>query len=175
MYSIFYLAIFLAFASVVFCIVLLVRVFHILFSGAIYVQTTDERVEKMVKILQATPGQSVVDLGAGDGRLVIALAKTGVKAYGYEIDPFLASLARKNIKKSGLDGNALIYCKNMWLSNLKDYDAVVIYPMVHIMKRLEKKFEKELKPGSKVVSNYFTLPTWKPDRVEDRIYLYIKK
>lgn len=63
----------------------------------------------------------------------------------------------------------------MWTIDLKDFDAVAIYPMEHIMKRLEKKFEKELKPGAKIVSNYFLLPTWKPDSTDGDVRLYVKK
>lgn len=149
--------------------------YPILFWGAVDVPTKQENVEKMIKLLGAQPGQSVVDLGSGEGRLVIALAKKGVKAYGYEINPILVSRSTKKIKESGLEGKAFVYCKNMWSVDLKNFDGVVIYPMKHIMKRFEEKFQAELKPGAKVVSNYFTLPTWKPDMVDGKIYLYIKK
>jgi ribosomal protein L11 methylase PrmA len=145
------------------------------FWGAIYVPTSEEKVEKMVKFLKIKPGQTVVDLGSGDGRLLIALAKAGANAYGYEINPLLVTSARKNIKKAGLGDKAFVYCKSLWRQDLKDFDAVVVYPMAHMMRKLEKKFERELKSGVKIVSNYFTLPTWKPDKVEDNVYLYIKK
>lgn len=144
------------------------------FWGAIYVPTSDERVGKMIKLLEIKPGQTAVDLGAGDGRMVIALASKGVKAYGCEINPFLVSRARKNIKKAGLEGKAFIYCKNMWQEDLKNFDAVVVYGMRHMMKKLQKKLEKELKPGARVVSNYFVFPDWKPDKSEDKIFLYKK-
>lgn len=146
-----------------------------LFWGAVDVPTPEAKVVKIVKLLGAKPDQAVVDLGAGEGRLLIALAKTGVKAYGYEINPLLVLRAKKKIKQAGLEGRAFIYWKSMWNVGLNDFDAVVIYPMGHIMKKLEEKFDKELRPGTKVVSNYFTLPTWKPDKAEDKIYLYIKK
>ena len=150
-------------------------VYPFLFWGAIYVPTSEEEVEKMVKLLGIKPGQKVIDLGAGDARLLIALAKAGAYSYGYEINPFLVMRAIKNIQKAGLGDRAFIYWKSMWSQDLKDFDAVVVYGMEHIMKKLEKKFEKELKPGAKIVSNYFALPTWKPERAEDNIYLYTKK
>ena len=77
------------------------------FWGAIYVPTEKERVKKMVEFLKIKPGQAVVDLGAGDGRLLIALAKAGAKAYGYEVDPFLVTSARENIKQAGLRGQGI--------------------------------------------------------------------
>jgi len=146
-----------------------------LFWGGINVATTKEKIEKMVQLLEIKPGQTIVDLGAGEGKLMIALANAGAVVYGYEINPFLVAKAKKNIKKAGLEGKIFIFCKNLWNQNLKKFDAVAIYPMGHMMKKLEKKFEKELKPGTKVVSNYFTFPNWRPIIVESNVYLYIKK
>jgi len=171
----FYLIVFAVIAPIVLCVGLWGYLYAILFWGAIYVPSTKEKVERMVKLLQVKPGQKIIDLGAGDGRLLIALAKEGVKAYGYEINPFLVSRAMKNIREAGMVGKAFVYWKSMWSVNLKDYDAVVMFPMGHIMKSLENKFNKELKTGSKVISNTFDLPNWKPEITENHVYLYIKK
>jgi len=173
--SVLFLVIIFAAIPIVFLVKIWGYVYPYLFWGAIYVPTTKERVEKMVKLLGVKSGQTVVDLGAGDGRLLIALAKNGAKAYGYEINPLLVSRARENIKEAGLDGSAFIYCKSFWSQDLKDFDAVVVFGMRHMMKKLENKFERELKPGAKIVSNYFTLPTWLPAKEEDKIYVYTKK
>jgi len=145
------------------------------FWGAINVPTTEKRVVQMISFLDLNPSGKAVDLGAGDGRLIIALARAGVEAHGYEINPFLVSLARKNIREAGLENKAFMHLKNLWQKDLGEFDIVVLYGMKHMMGKLEKKFEKELKPGAKIVSNYFVLPTWKPERAEDSIYLYIKK
>jgi ribosomal protein L11 methylase PrmA len=169
-----FLAIIFAAVAAFFCIKIFKYVYPYLFWGAIYVPTTRERVEKMVEFLETKPGQLAVDLGAGDGRLVIALANAGAVAQGYEINPFLVSLATENIKKAGLEGKAFVYYKNLWRQDLKNFDAVVVFPMSHMMRKLENKFEKELKPGARIVSNYFALPTWQPEKQEENIYLYIK-
>jgi len=145
------------------------------FWGAIDVPTTEKRVEQMVGFLDLKSAKKAVDLGAGDGRLIIALADAGVEAHGYEINPFLVLKARKNIREAGLEKKAFMHLKNLWRADLAEFDVVVLYGMRHMMRKLEKKFEKELKPGVKIVSNYFTLPTWKPERVEDNICLYIKQ
>lgn len=159
----------------VFIIKILWYMYPYFFWGGIDVPTTEEKIEKMVKFLEINPGQSAIDLGAGEGRILIALARAGAVAYGCEVNPLLVAKARKNIKKAGLEGRAFVYCKNFWRQDLKDFDAVAVFPMAHMMRRLEEKFEKELRPGAKVVSNYFMLPTWKPDRAEDNVYLYIKR
>lgn len=169
------LIIFAVIIPLVFFIKILGYIYPYFFWGGINVPSTNEKIEKMVELLAAKPGQKVVDLGAGDGRLLIALAKSGARAYGYEINPLLVSRAQKNIRKAGLEDMAFIYIKNMWKVDLKDFDAVVVYPMKHIMKRLEEKFDKELKPGARVVSNYFKLPNWVPDVSEDNVYLYVKR
>ena len=76
------------------------------FWGAINVPTTEKRVWQMIGFLDLNKAGKAVDLGAGDGRLIIALAKAGIEAHGYEINPFLVSLARKNIKEAGLEDKA---------------------------------------------------------------------
>jgi cyclopropane fatty-acyl-phospholipid synthase-like methyltransferase len=149
-------------------------IFPFLFWGAIYVPTTDKNSDKMLELLSITPGQKVVDLGAGDGRLIIAMARKGAEAHGYEINPFLVTIAKKKITEAGLEGKAFMYCKNLWKQDISSFDSVAIYAMKHMVAGLEKKFEKELKPGAKVVSNYFTLPSWKPVKSEGSVYLYIK-
>ena len=137
--------------------------------------TSRERVEKMTALINLQPGKKVVDLGAGDGRLVIAMAKLGIESHGYEVNPFLVARARKEITKAGLDGKAFMHCKNLWRVNVGDFDGVILYAMKHMMKKLENKLTKELKPGSVVVSNYFAFPNWKAKVAEDNIYLYIKE
>lgn len=145
------------------------------FWGGINVPSKPEKVEKMIKMLAVNPGDKVADLGSGSGRLLVALAKAGAVAYGYEINPFLVAQSRKIAKEAGLQDKIFVCRKNLWRQNLADFDAIVLYQMAHTLKRLEKKFEKELRPGAKVVSNYFKLPSWKPVKSEDNIYLYIKK
>jgi cyclopropane fatty-acyl-phospholipid synthase-like methyltransferase len=149
--------------------------YPLLFWGAIYVPTSEKRVEQMIGLLDLNSAHKAADLGAGDGRLVIAFAKLGIESHGYEINPFLVLLGRKNIKKAGLENKAFMHFKNLWQEDLKGFDVITLYGMRHMMARLEKKLDKELKPGSMIVSNYFTFPKWKPSSQEDNLYLYIKK
>ena len=145
------------------------------FWGAIYVPSRKEKIAKMLEFAGPITNKKVIDLGSGDGRLVVALAKSGAQAYGYEINPFLVSQAKKNIIKENLDKKAFVYVKNFWVEDLSSFDVVVIYGMLHVMPVLKKKLKKELKPGAVVISNYFTFPKWKPDKVKDDVYLYINK
>jgi len=146
-----------------------------LFWGAIYVPTKPGIVKKMINLADIKPGDKAVDLGSGDGRLVIALAKAGAEAHGYEINRFLVCLARKNIRQAGLSDRAFILLKSFWEQDFSKFDIVTIYGMSHIMKKLELKLKKELKPNAKVVSNSFTFPNWQHSKKEEGVYLYENK
>ena len=146
----------------------------IFFWGAVYLPTKKEAVEKMIELAKIKPGEKAVDLGAGDGRLVIALAKADIEAHGYEINPILILLAKINIYKAGLKGKAFIHFKNFWQEDLSRFDIVVVFGIGHIMEKLEKKLDKELKKGARVVSNSFTFPNWRLSKKENGVFLYEK-
>jgi len=137
-----------------------------------FVPTSDDRLKKMIELAQVKPGEKAVDLGCGDGRVIIALAKAGAEAYGYEIDKNRAEIAIKKVLEEGLSKNVHVFCQNFWDVDLRPFDIVAIYGITSIMNRLEIKLKKELKPGSRVVSNYFPFPTWEPEKKEGSVYLY---
>lgn len=145
-----------------------------LHSGAFFAVVKKEEIEKMILLSDIKPGEKAVDLGSGDGRLVIALANAGAQACGYEINPFLVWSSRKNIKRAGLEGKAFIYQKNLWEEDLGDFDIITLFGIKFMMKKLESKLKKEMKIGSRVVSKYFTFPDWQPSGQEDNVYLYKK-
>lgn len=138
-----------------------------------YFQTSRYRVETMVELANIKPGEKVADLGSGDGRIVIAFAKTGADVYGYEIDNELIKLSEEYIHNLNFK-NAVIRNKDFWHEDLSIYDIICCYPMPTIMGRLERKLQEELKPGSRVVLNYFPFKHWKEKKVKDNIFLYIK-
>lgn len=145
-----------------------------IFWGAIYVPTSWPKIKKIIELADIKPGDKAVDLGSGDGRLVIALAKSGAESYGYEINPLLVRLARKNIRKEKVADKAVIHLESFWGKDLSHFNVITVYGMKHVMWRLEKKLKKELKPGARVVSNGFEFPSWPPSKTEEGIYLYIK-
>ena|SRR6185437_3157131 len=138
-----------------------------------YFQTSRYRVETMVELAHVKPGEKAADLGSGDGRIVIAFAKQGVEMHGYEIDDELRNLSEENITKLNLT-NTFIHNRDFWKEDLSGYDIICCYPMPTIMGRLERKLQEELKPGSRVLLNYFPFKHWKEKRIKDNIYLYIK-
>ncbi len=144
------------------------------FFGAPYVTSSDHRTEKIIKLLNPKKNEKIVDLGSGNGHLLFEIAKTGAVAYGYEINPVLVWRTRLRARQLGLENKVRVYWKNFWNVNLSKFDAIVFYQITYVMPRLEKKLRKELKPGAKIVSNYFSFPTWKPAKKAEDVLLYIK-
>lgn len=142
--------------------------------GAPFVPIHKKRLDIALEFLNLKPGQRVVDLGSGDGRVLIEIAKRGVAAIGYEINPFLVLKTKTKIKKQGLNKLAFCHWKSFWGINLKQFDAVFIFGMSHIMKGIEKKFQKEMKPGARLVCFVFPLPNQQPIFLENGVFVYKK-
>lgn len=146
-----------------------------LFIGAPYVKSKKERVKTMMRLADLKPSDLVIDLGSGDGLFVIEAARHGAKAVGYEINPFLVWWSRRKIKSLRLAERAKIYHKNFWRANLSPATCVMLYGITGMMEKLEKKLERELKLGTKIISNGFSFPHWKVKIQENGVYLYVKE
>lgn len=137
-----------------------------------FVPSSVQRVSTMIELADIKPGQKAVDLGAGDGRIVIEMAKRGAIAVGYEIDKQRAKLSLENIKKENLEDKAIVFNGNFWYVDLSRFDIVTLYGITGIMERLEKKLKTELKEGARIVSNFFTFPGLTPEIEKEDVYLY---
>lgn len=142
--------------------------------GAPYVAIKPSVLEKLIIMAKVVPGEKAVDLGSGDGRIVIALARAGAEAHGYEINPILVWLARRNIRRAGLKGRAFIHCRSFRLVNFSSFNIVTVYGLKSIMKELEARLQKELPANGRVVSLTFHFPSWPPVDHQNGIYLYNK-
>lgn len=145
-----------------------------IFTGAHYVPTPSEKLIRMLRLAQLVPGERLVDIGSGDGRLVIEAAREGAKAYGFELNPALVWWSRRKIRAAHLEGQVEISWKDFWRQDFSSFDVVTVYGISHIMGALEKKLLRELHPGSRVVSNTFPFPSWKGDS-EGGVFLYVKE
>jgi len=141
-------------------------------QGAPFAPTSPRRVAKMVRLAEVKPGDRAADLGAGDGRIVIALARAGAEAHGYETNPLLILIARLRVRRHGLLGCAFIHRQSFWKVELHNFNVITVFGIGYIMDRLGDKLKQELKPGARVVSNHFSLPGWHPAKAEDGILLY---
>jgi len=140
--------------------------------GAPYAATRERKLNLMLDMLSLTTNDKFVDLGSGDGRIVIAAAKRGIESYGYEMNPILVLISRRNIKKQNLKTKTKIYWKSYWKVSLKDYSAVTVFGIKHIMPSLKKKLRKEIEGGGRIVSNHFKFPEWKEVEKRENLYLY---
>ena len=147
-------------------------VFFPIGRGAIYDPSSRAEAEIMAGLADVHEGTRAADLGSGDGRVVIALARLGAEAHGYEINPILVAISRRNIRREGLSGKAHIHWGNFWRRSLSRYDLITVFQVGFVMARLEAKLRRELAPGSAIVSHYWRFPGLRPERTQGNIYRY---
>lgn len=143
-----------------------------LVRGAPFAAIGKRRMENIFKLLNKKGGR-FVDIGSGDGRIVINAAKRGFDAYGIEINPLLVIIANVKIRKLKLV-NAHILLTDFWKHDFSRYEYVTVWGAPHMMSALERKLMNELKPGAKVVSNHFLFPNWKITKSLGDVHLYTK-
>ncbi len=132
-------------------------------SVAPYVPTVEDDVELMLDVAGVRPGDYVIDLGSGDGRIVIAAAARGAFAHGVEIEPELVELARRNARRAGVDGRTAFVEGDIFEADIGAASVVTLYLFPDANLALRPKLLAELAPGTRVVSNSFDMGEWTPD------------
>lgn len=127
------------------------------------VSLNKKRFNILIKYIKLNPEDKVVDLGCGDGRVLRMLEKQGVKNLtGYEINFCVYLLAK--IKNKFFKSKAKVYFKNFEKVDLSEYNIVFCYLSTYYVNFLKEKFERELKPGTKIISYAFEVKNWhKPE------------
>jgi tRNA G37 N-methylase Trm5 len=142
-----------------------------------FVPTPQEVVDKMIELGGVKKGDTVYDLGSGDGRIVITAAKKGARAVGFEIDGDLVKESRENIKKAGVENLAEIRQQDILTVDLAPANVVTMYLLPDVNLKLRPNVLSQMKPGSRIVSHAFDMGDWKPDKTERvngrTIYLWI--
>ncbi|MBI2028933.1 50S ribosomal protein L11 methyltransferase [Candidatus Gottesmanbacteria bacterium] len=141
--------------------------------GAPYVPTPQKYIDIMFEFANLKKGESFMDLGCGDGRVVIAAAKIGAKAYGVEINPFLYLLSKFNIQKNGVGKGAQVFLSNLYSVDFSKYDIIFVAGFMDMMGRIEEVFNKKVKKGTRVICYPFPLPHKKAVKIKTGIYKYI--
>jgi 16S rRNA A1518/A1519 N6-dimethyltransferase RsmA/KsgA/DIM1 with predicted DNA glycosylase/AP lyase activity len=137
-----------------------------------FVPSSEDSVSKMVKLANITQDDKAIDLGAGDGRLVVALANAGAITVGVEIDKERQKLANRMIAAHGLVHRARVIRGSFWQHDLSIYDIIALYGLPSIMERLKRKILVEARVSVRVISNHFEFPGWIPTRTDDNIRMY---
>lgn len=149
-----------------------------LFVGAPWVPTPRSRARRMLEFAQFRPGETLLDLGSGDGEILLcSVEEFGAhKAIGYEINPFLVWMARFRAKIRHTRGRVVTDQKNIFTTPLLDVKVVTTFLIPSTMKRLRTKFATELHPDTRIVSRGFVIPgvtpVQKKEGPEEWMYLY---
>jgi phospholipid N-methyltransferase len=134
-------------------------------KDVVWVPTSQSMVNKMLEMAKVTPADSVMDLGSGDGRTVITAAKRGVRsAVGIEYNPDMVELSKRNAAKEGVGEKAQFRKADLFETDLSQATVITMFLLPDINLRLRPKI-LDLKPGTRVVSNSFTMGDWQADQV----------
>ena len=136
-------------------------------SLAPYVSSPQQIVDKMLEAAQIKPGETLYDLGCGDGRILITAAERyRAKAVGVEISESLVKAVNETIRRKNLQDQVQVIHGNLLNVNLASADVVIIYLETGSNDLLRPNLERDLRRGSRVVSHDFMVPGWKASRVE---------
>src|SRR6266849_253341 len=151
-----------------------------------YVPTTEAAVTAMLKLADVKKTDVVYDLGCGDGRIVVAAAKTfGARGVGVDINPVRIGEAKENARKAGVEDLVRFEENDLFQADIHEASVVTLFLLSDINMKLRPKLLRDLKPGTRLVSNTFDMGDWKPDKeatvgedgqeefLSKRLYLWI--
>lgn len=131
-----------------------------------YVNTVSEDVALMLDLAEVGPDDYLIDLGSGDGRIVIAAAERGARGHGVELQPDLVALATANARQAGVSDRVHFVEGDIFAADLSGATVVTAYLFPEANLQLRPKLLSELPVGTRVVSNAFHMGDWRPDRHE---------
>lgn len=143
-----------------------------------YVPSPPEVVTAMLKLADVRSTDFVIDLGCGDGRIVVAAVKDfGARGLGYDLDPDRIREAKENAAKAGVAERAKFVEKNLFDAEIKQASVVTLYLLPGVNEKLKPRLLQELKPGTRVVSHSFDMGEWKPVKQVEvssrRLFLWV--
>ncbi len=131
-------------------------------KDVIWVPTPDDLIEAMLNAAKVTPQDYVIDLGSGDGRIVIAAARRGARATGYEFNPDMVALSKRNAEKAGVSDKASFVQADIFETDFSQATVITMYLLPHLNLKLRPTI-LNLKPGTRIVSHAFTMGEWEAD------------
>ena len=144
--------------------------FVVLF-GAPYVPTLTKQMNTALDMLDLAPGETMLELGCGDGKVLIAAAEKGWNVVGYELNPLLAAFAYLRTRRYGK--RVKVVCKDFWRTKWPEAQGIYGFILPKYMPKLHTKLMQDYRKPVKVVSFAFAIPDRSPKQVKDGVYLYI--
>jgi len=143
-----------------------------------YVPTPQHVVDEMLRLGDVKKGDFLIDLGSGDGRIVVSAARDhGARALGIDLNPERIAEANANAKAAGVEDKVEFRQGDLFEQDLSKADVLTLYLLPSVNEKLKPKILRELRPGTRVVSHSFDMGDWKPDKtveVDGRtLYLWI--
>jgi SAM-dependent methyltransferase len=142
-----------------------------------FVATRQVVADAMLKLARVTASDVVYDLGSGDGRIVITAAQRyGARGVGIELDPKLVALSRRIAVEGGVADRARFIEDDLFKADISEATVVTLYLSNTVNLRLEPKLRRELRPGTRIVSQRFPIGEWPPDETisfeNERLFLW---
>jgi SAM-dependent methyltransferase len=142
-----------------------------------YVQTPMPVVDAMLDMAEVGSGDYLIDLGSGDGRIVIAAVRRGAQGLGVDIDPARVAEAVNAARFAGVEGRAVFRRHDLFATPIREASVIAIYLLPDVNLRLRPRLLTELRPGTRIVSHAFAMGDWRPDAHRDvdgrNAYLWI--
>lgn len=135
-------------------------------KDVIWLPTPQVVVDKMLEIAAVTSRDVVIDLGSGDGRTVITAAKLGARALGIEYNPDMVEYSKRQAAAAGMTERASFVKADLFETSFAEATVLTMFLLPDINRKLRPKI-LDLKPGTRIVSNTFTMAEWKPDAEAD--------
>ena len=134
-------------------------------KDVVWVPTPQALVDKMLDLAKVTPQDFLMDLGSGDGRTVITAAKRGLTAQGIEYNPDMVDLATRNAKAAGVSAKATFIKADLFATDFSKAQVITMFLLPSINMKLRPTI-LNMRPGTRIVSNSFTMEDWQPDQSE---------
>ena len=129
-----------------------------------YIKTPQVVVDKMLDLAQVGPDDFLIDLGSGDGRIVITAAQNrGARGFGVELDPGLVEASNAAARKAGIADRAKFFARDLFDTDISQASVLTMYLLPEFNLQLRPRLLAELKPGTRVVSHDWDMGEWQPD------------